>query len=285
MERPSESVVELSQSKRELLDLLLAENVETGFVFPASYSQEQLWFLDQLEPGQATYNVIRSVRLTGDLNITALEQSVREIANRHEALRTSFRPADGRPVQMISPTTVLTMPVVDVSHLGGREGGLEGGEMGRLEASRPFDLGRTPLMRVTLGKLREDEHLFVVVMHHIVSDGWSVAVFTQELMSLYESYSKGESSKLQQLEIQYADYAAWQREYLQGEVLERRMNYWKQHLEGAPPVLQLPTDRARPPVQTYRGGSQRFGTGAELLERLTWISRKEAATVYMLLMA
>src|SRR5262249_54515196 len=218
-----------------------------------SYAQQRLWFLDQLEPGSSFYNIPAARRLTGGLDRCALGLALTEICSRHEALRTSFAVVDGRPVQVISWPQPFSLPLIDLSRSPVEEREREARELAGQEAQAPFDLTRGPLIRGKLLRLGESEHVLLLTMHHIVSDGWSMRVLFQELNLLYEAYTRNEPSPLAELPIQYADYAAWQREWLQGEALDELIAYWKRQLVGAPAVLELPTDHPRPAVQSYRG--------------------------------
>ncbi len=252
---------------------------------PLSFAQQRLWFLDQLAPGNAFYNLPAVVRLTGVLDVGALERSFEALVRRHEALRTAFRAESGMPVQVISPEARVVLEVEDLSALP--EAGREAEARRRSEqlAQRPFDLTRGPLLRPTLLRMGEREHVLVLVMHHIVSDGWSMAVLVGELAGLYGAFSMGKPSPLAELPVQYADYAAWQREWLSGEVLEEQLGYWRKQLEGAPPVLELPTDKPRPAVQTYRGGYRRFQWPRELRDAVRTLAQREGATPFMVLLA
>ena len=230
-----------------------AENVfedEDVFVFPLSFAQERLWFLDQFEPGSPFYNIPTAVRLTGRLDVAALERALNEIVSRHESLRTTFATMDGEPVQVISPSLTLTLPVVDLRELPEAEREAEAMRLATEEAKRPFNLSRGPLLRASLLQLdeacpersRREEYIVLLTMHHIISDGWSIGVFIGELTTLYGAFSSGRPSPLPELPIQYADFALWQREWLQGEVLGAQLDYWKQHLDGNLGILELPTD-------------------------------------------
>ncbi|HYR11430.1 MAG TPA: amino acid adenylation domain-containing protein, partial [Longimicrobium sp.] len=225
---------------------------------PLSFAQERLWFLDRLEPGSATYNIPAALRLTGALDEAALERSLGEIVRRHGALRTVFTEVDGSPAQVVAPFGGFALPVEDLSGLGeaNREAALR--RRAREEAARPFDLSAGPLFRAALLRLGAEDHVLLLSMHHIVSDGWSMGVFFRELSALYEAYREGRESPLPELAVQYADYAVWQREQLGGEVLERQLSYWRERLAGAPELLELPIDHPRPAVQTHRGATVPF---------------------------
>ncbi|REG14197.1 amino acid adenylation domain-containing protein, partial [Archangium gephyra] len=252
---------------------------------PLSFAQQRLWFLDQLEQGSVFYNVPAVVRLRGELKTEALERSFEELVRRHEALRTTFRVENGEPVQVISEEPRLAFSVEELSALpeAGREA--EARRRSEEEAQRPFDLAQGPLLRTKLLKLGELEHVLVLVMHHIVSDGWSMGILVRELAGLYEAYSQGKSSPLAELPVQYADYAAWQRQWLSGEVLDEQLGYWRKQLEGAPPVLELPTDKPRPSVRTYRGESRHVMWPKALWKAVETLGRREGATPFMVLLA
>ncbi|GAG54265.1 unnamed protein product, partial [marine sediment metagenome] len=224
------------------------------FVLPTSFAQQRLWLLDELESGSA-YNFHSGLRLTGRINVSALEKALKEIVKRHEALRTTFRFAGGRPVQVIAEKMSLEMPLIDLSGQPKKERKVEAERLTKDEAMRRFDLAKGPLFRPLLIRLSEEEHNLLLTMHHIVCDEWSMGVFASELAALYKAYCNGEASPLPELPIQYADFAHWQREWLQGEVLENQLSYWRNQLEGVP-LLQLPTDHPRPAVQTFRGASR-----------------------------
>ena len=249
---------------------------------PPSFAQERLWFLDQWEPGSSGYNNSDAFRLTGRLNQEALERSLNEIISRHETLRTVFAVVDGRPVQVIAPTLTTTLSISDLRELPEREARAR--RLATEEAQRPFDLARGPLLRTRLLRLGEEDHVLLLTMHHIVSDGWSAGVLFRELGVLYEAFVAGRPSPLEELPIQYADYAVWQREWLRGEVLERQLSYWKEQLGGSLPVLELPTDRPRPAVQSYQGASQPVVLSKGVSERLKALSQQEGATLFMTLL-
>ena len=252
---------------------------------PLSFAQQRLWFLDQLIPDAPIYNIPLAYRVTGELNVGALEQSLSEIVRRHEALRTTFTAVDGQPIQVIAPEINLTLPVVDLREIAEAERKEEVQRLAIQEAQQPFDLTQGPLLRVKLLRLDEAEHFLLLTMHHIVSDGWSLGVLMRELGVLYEGFSTGKPASLPELPIQYADFALWQRECLSGEVLESNLAYWKQQLGGELPVLELPTDRPRPPVQTYRGARQSFELSKDLTDELNALSRREGVTLFMTLLA
>ncbi|HYO92153.1 MAG TPA: condensation domain-containing protein, partial [Pyrinomonadaceae bacterium] len=258
---------------------------EEVFVFPQSFAQQRLWFLDQMVPGNSLYNVHDAIYFTTPVNLSALRQSLNEIVRRHEVLRTTFANLDGYPVQVVNPSLELKLTLIDLSRLPAQEREDEAARLSAEEAERPFDLMRGPLLRATLLRVDADEHVLLLTLHHIISDGWSLEVFTKELSALHESFSLGQPSTLPELPIQYADFAVWQREWLRGEVLEEQLAYWRQQLADAPTTLELPTDRPRPPVQTFRGASQSLQLSAQLTASLKALSQQEGATLFMTLLA
>ncbi|HEV2852358.1 MAG TPA: non-ribosomal peptide synthase/polyketide synthase [Thermoanaerobaculia bacterium] len=252
---------------------------------PLSFAQERLWFLDQLEPGSPRYNIPVAMRLRGSLSVSAFEATFREVAQRHETLRTSFHEMHGAAVQEIAPAVPLEVPLADLSAL---PEGVREAELARLmvaEAHGPFDLGRAPLLRVRLVRLTELDHAVVATFHHIVSDGWSMGVLVREVGALYRAFVQGEPSPLPELPIQYADFAAWQRGWLTGELLEAEIEHWRRTLEGIPHALDLPADRPRPAVQGVRGGNLRVALPAGLTERLKALALDGGATLFMALLA
>ena len=252
---------------------------------PLSFAQQRLWFIEQLEPGAATYNIPGAVRLQGTLDLDALESVINEIVRRHETLRTRFEVEHGAPLQVIYHWEPRKLEMEDLTGLPRERREEEARKMLREEAAKGFDLSQGPLMRVKVLKLEEDERLVFFNMHHIISDGWSMGILISEVNRLYGAYARGEESPLEEMAIQYADYAVWQREWLQGAVLERQLAYWKQQLAGVPSLLQLPTDRPRVAVDTYHGAYERFALNQELANELKRLSRSEGATLFMTLLA
>ena len=250
---------------------------------PLSFAQERLWFLYQLEGPSATYNMPEAIRITGDLDIQALQQALSEIVRRHEVLRTSFQTVNGTPIQVIYPKVAINVNVVDLQQLEATERETVLQQQAQQEAITPFDLEIAPLIRCSLLRISTREYVLLLTMHHIVSDGWSMGVFIQELSTLYQAFCAGEPSPLPELPIQYADFAIWQRQWLSGEVLESQLNYWQQQLQDAPELLQLPTDRPRPNVQTYRGNTVSFTLNPDLIEKLQNLSRESGTTLFMTL--
>ncbi len=245
-----------------------AEHPPSGL--PLSFAQQRLWFLDQLEPNSPFYNNPVAVRLKGQLDIARLEEALNALIQRHEALRTRFVAVDGKPVAVVDAELRLKLavePAVDVE------------QQARAEALEPFDLAAGPLIRARLLRVNAAEHIALVTLHHIISDGWSTGVLVRELSALYAG------RELAPLGIQYGDFAAWQRAWLSGEVLEAQLDYWREQLQGAPPVLELATDRARPAVQSFRGSHYRFQIPAEVAGELAELSRREGVTLFMVLLA
>src|SRR5712692_354336 len=252
---------------------------------PLSFVQEQLWFLDQLGPGNANYNLYPAARLKGPLKVEALERSLNEIVRRHEVLRTTFAAVEGRPLQVITPSLTVPLSLLDLRGVPAPRREAEAQRVATEEIQQPFDLAHDPLIRSSLLRLEEQEHVVLLLLHHIISDGWSNGILLRELAALYEAFSSGKPSPLPDLPIQYADYALWQREWLQGEVLESLLAYWKQQLGGVLPVLKLPTDRPRPVIQSFRGARHTFALPRPLPQAIKALSRREEGTLFMTLLA
>jgi len=252
---------------------------------PLSFAQQRLWFFDQFEPGSPSYNLPRTVRLQGKLNIDALSASLNEIIKRHEILRTSFAIADGQPIQVISPSVNLQLPVVDLQHIPQKQREAELYRLAKEEAQTGFDLTQAPLLRAKLLQLDAEDYVILLTLHHIVSDGWSTDILIREVAALYTAFCAGKPSPLPQLTIQYADFAVWQRKWLEGEALTNQLAYWQQQLSGELPILQLPTDRPRPTVQTYAGKTLSFVLPKTLSEGLKTLSKQEGVTLFMTLLA
>ncbi len=251
---------------------------------PLSFAQQRLWFLDQLQPNSALYNIPMVLHFRGNLNQKALEQSLREICDRHEVLRTNFVTIDGQPTQIIQ-TTRETISVVDLQDLPIHEQEEKTQQLKQKQATQPFNLAKESLIRITLVVLSETEHLLLVCMHHIISDGWSIEVFIHELTSLYNAYTQNHPANLAPLPIQYADFAVWQKQWLQGDVLQSQLNYWQNQLANAPSLLSLPTDHPRPAVQSFVGTQQEFSLSPKLSQALTELSRQQGVTLFMTLLA
>ncbi|HSF42281.1 MAG TPA: amino acid adenylation domain-containing protein [Thermoanaerobaculia bacterium] len=258
---------------------------EPGEPLPLSFSQERLWFLDRLDPGTAAYNIPAALRLTGALDVPALTGSLREIVRRHEALRTRFALVDGRPGQIVEAAPRVELPVADLSGLPEAAREPEALRLAAAESAAPFDLERGPLLRATLLRLGADEHAALLTLHHIVADGWSMGLLVREVGALYPALVRGEASPLPEPEVQYADFAAWQRRWLSGERLAGLLAGWKERLAGAPAALELPADRPRPAVQTFRGGKVSFRLGEEAAAALREPARGEQLTPFMVLLA
>ncbi|MBD1908589.1 non-ribosomal peptide synthetase [Funiculus sociatus GB2-A5] len=309
---------EIAERKTEILSFLRAANVTTNATpisltpisrdrnLSLSFAQQRLWFLDQLVPNNAFYNVPAAVRLVGSLNLAALKEAFNEIVRRHEALRTTFVTVEGQPVQAIASTLTVPLPVIDLrsrsvsvgeaalkglgESLPATERETQARRITTQEAQRPFDLSKDPFLRVTLLRLDESEYVLLLVLHHIVSDGWSMGVLIRELAALYTAFASCKddqfsvSKPLPELPIQYADFAHWQREWMQGEVLETQLAYWRQQLDGIS-ILNLPTDRPRPAVQSYRGATQLLQLPKSLSKALEALSQQEGVTLFMTLLA
>ncbi len=252
--------------------------------YPLSFAQQRLWFLDRLQPGNPFYNISVIVQLKAVLNVTVLEQSFNEIVRRHQALQTAFTTVERKPMQVICPDLTLTLPVVDLRDIPEIHRAAEVQCLAIQEARQPFDLTQGPLLRVTLVQCGEQEHIMLLTMHHIVCDGWSMGVLFRELTVLYQAYSNGQPSPLPELPIQYADYTIWQRQWLQGEVLESQLTYWKKQLDNLP-ILQLPTDHPRPAVQTFQGRRQSVVLSKSLTDALKVLSQHQEVTLFMTLLA
>jgi amino acid adenylation domain-containing protein/non-ribosomal peptide synthase protein (TIGR01720 family) len=252
---------------------------------PLSYAQQRLWVLDRLDPGSALYNEVVALRVRGPLRAEVLARALEEVAARHEVLRATLHEVDGRPVQRVAESLRFNLAPDDLSALSPEAREAEVHARIRADGGVPFDLARGPLLRARLLRLAEGEHVLVLVMHHLVTDGWSSSVFFRELSALYTALLDGRESPLPPLAIQYADYAAWQRAQMTGEALERSLAYWRGRMAGAPAVVELAADRARPPVRGEAGGRVPFHLPLSLLESLRALSRREGATLFMTLLA
>lgn len=252
---------------------------------PLSFAQQRLWFLDQLEPGQAAYNIPLALRLSGALQIAPFERALSEIIRRHDILRTTYQALDAQPVQVISKFEPVALPVCDLSLLPAAVQENEIARLVREDAQRPFALAQGPVWRATLLRRHATEHVFLWNVHHIASDAWSTEVFFRELAALYTAFSNGQPSPLRDLPIQYADFAAWQRQWLTGEILESQLAYWRRQLAGAPPILELPVDRPRPAIQTFSGAFAAFSLSREITEALQQLSQQHHVTLFMTLLA
>jgi amino acid adenylation domain-containing protein len=250
-----------------------------------SFSQQRLWFFDQFEPANFVYNLLTPVSLRGKLDVSALQQAFSELVRRHEALRTTFEFHDGQPVQVIAPQYSIPLRHMELMHLPEAEREKQFRDLLREQHHQPFDLKKGPLLRITLVRLAPEDHVLVMAMHHIVTDGWSMNILVREIIALYEAYSTGGVPDLPPLPIQYADFAVWQRNWLQGDILAQQLEYWKQQLGKNPPVLELPTERPRPAVQTYAGGDFTFSFSPALSQSIKAFCRTHGLTLFMVLLA
>jgi amino acid adenylation domain-containing protein len=265
--------------------VLPTAGIEEVYILPTSFAQRRLWFLHQLEPRAAAYNMSGGFLIRGPLDADALRQSLGEVVRRHEILRTTFLLQDDEPVQAVATVGRAPLPGIDLTALVPEARERERQVVLESVASRPFDLRRGPLLRCVLLRLGEREHAFLYVMHHIVTDGWSEALFIRELATLYHDFLAGLPPSLPELPIQYGDFAQWQRDWLQGEVLERLLAYWQGHLEGASTVLDLPCDHPRPALFSYRGSAVPFTVPAEVSASLRQLQERETVTLFSLLLA
>jgi hypothetical protein len=254
------------------------------FVFPASFAQQRLWFLNQLAPSNPFYNVSTALCLTGSLNLIALKQTFNEIVQRHESLRTTFAMFEGELVQIIAPIFTVSFTTIDLQNISPTQQETAVLQLATEAAQSPFDLATGPLFKVTLLQLSETEHILLLNLHHIVADGWSIGVLIRELGTLYTAFVKNERSPLAALPLQYADFAEWQHQYLQGEVLATQLAYWRQQLSGIT-AIDLPTDRQRPAVPSYRGAKESIALSPALSEELKSLSQQEGATLFITLLA
>ena len=288
----------LSPAQRALLELRLKKNQREQTApqviaarqlksAPLSFNQQGLWLLNQLMPGESVYHTPTAARLTGVLNVSALTKALQSIVNRHDALRTVFKIVDGAPMQVIQEVELET-PLIDLTEMWEDQREAEALRILSHEARRPFDLSQGPLVRSVIVRTAEDEHILLVTMHHIVTDGWSIGIFHRELSALYDAYVSGRSASLPELPIQYPDYALWQRDWFEGEIYESQLAYWKKQFATMPPALELPSDHQRPNVQAYRafrGARQTIVLPAALARRLRVLCQKENVTLFMLLIA
>ena len=286
----------LSPAKRALLAQRLAGKVASGVRQceipkraqseppPLSFAQQRLWFLDQLVPGNSFYNIPAAIRLSVPINVATVQRSINESVRRHDSLRTTFRQVDDDPVQIIAPKIEIEVPVIDLKHLPVTNRENEAVRLATEEAIRPFDLDAGPLIRVSLLKLAELDHILLLTMHHIISDGWSMALLSHEFSTLYRAFSHGHPSRLPELPIQYADFAVWQRNRLQGDVLEKQLAYWKKQLANLP-VLALPCDRTRPATGTFRGAYKKVTVSASLVRKLRSLGQKNHCTLFITMLA
>jgi len=248
---------------------------------PLSFAQQRLWFLDRLEPGNPAYNIANALLLTGRLDIAVMARVINEIFRRHESLRTTFPTVDGRPVQLISPVVPVPLPIFDLTGIPEELRLRERERLAVQEAVRPFLLSRDPVLRVLLLRTGEEEHVLLLTMHHIVSDAWSSGLLLREWALLYNAFANGRPSPLPELEIQYADFALWQREWLEGDFKEVLLSFWRQHLAGMPPYLDLPTDRPRPSLPSFRGSVELLHLPRAVRDELAALGRSASTTLFM----
>ena len=286
-----------TEEERELLRLLLQQegldsgdwditSGETHERLPLSWSQRRLWFLDRLKPGNDFYNITLACELRGDLNVPLLERSLQEIIRRHGALRTRFVVADGEPAQKVEASIEFRLQLLDLSNAGDAENKRKQAlEIVTQESAKPFDLESVPLLRGTLIRMGEREHILGLSIHHIVVDEWSMGILQHEMVLLYSAYVQGQESPLRELPVQYGDYTLWQAQWLQGEVFLRQMEYWKKQLAGMPEVLELPTDKPRPITSEHRGSMGRAVLAGTYWEKMKSFSRQEGASVFMTVLA
>jgi len=278
---------EIDTAKRDVEGIALPPlvRVPRDRALPLSFAQQRLWFLDQLRPNDPLYNIGRAVRITGRLDLKILERSVNEIVRRHESQRTTFAEVEGQAVQIIAPELTIPLPLTDLTSTPENQREESARQRMAAEAQQPFNLNTGPLLRARIARLGPEDHVLFMTMHHIVSDAWSATVLFHELTALYDSFITGGPSPLQELTIQYADYAVWQRQALQGEALEKQMAYWRKHLAGAPPLLDLPVDRPRPATRDFRGNCHYATLPPDLAEGLRALTRHEGATLFMTMLA
>ncbi|HEX2058862.1 MAG TPA: amino acid adenylation domain-containing protein, partial [Actinomycetota bacterium] len=260
------------------------ERIPRGGYLPVSYGQEQIWFLDQLEPGTPLYNIPFDLHLEGELDRAALQRALEGLALRHEVLRMGFVAVEGQPRAFVEPEARVDLPFVDLSSLPRDQARAEALRLFDAEATTPFDLTRPPLFRGKLVSLGERDHVLLMTFHHIVYDGWTPSIIQDELSALYDAAKEGRDADLPPLPIQYPDFAQWQRAWMSGDVLERGLEFWTGHLAGAPP-LDLPTDRPRPPVQSYAGDIVSLWIDERVADRLRALSRREGVTMFTTMMA
>ncbi|MBG1266528.1 non-ribosomal peptide synthetase, partial [Nostoc sp. WHI] len=294
IDRSSPQSNSFTEQKQELLKLLLKKkgiHIEQAATIPRrtestpvqlSFAQQRLWFLNQMQEVNAVYNLASALHLTGTLNIKALEQAVNAVVERHEVLRSSFQIHNNSLVQIISPEANLNIVILDLRSQPSTE---QIEHLATLEAQLPFDLETSPLVRVTILQLKEESHVLLVTMHHIISDAWSTEIFIREITTLYQAFTQGKPSPLEELTIQYADFAHWQRQYLSGQVLETQLNYWQKQLANSPPLLELPSDRTRPAVQSFAGSTEQFQLDKQLTIKLISLSHSSGTTLFMTLLA
>jgi amino acid adenylation domain-containing protein len=292
----SDAIAQIQERKIEILKYIrdssnsnskveVIQPIPRSVNLPLSFAQQRLWFLHQLEPNNTTYHLSFALRLTGKLNVSALEQSLNAIVQRHEVLRTTFTSLNGQPIQIIKPILTLKIPVVNLHEYPIKKQEAEVLRLALQESQLLFNLEQEPLLRATLLHLSDRHYVLLFTIHHIISDGWSIGLLIKELTVLYEAFCKGKPSPLSELPIQYADFAVWQRQWLQGDVLESQLSYWRKQLEDAPRVLDLPTDRPREAIRIFRGATHSFAISQALSIALNTLSQQQKSTLFMTLLA
>ena len=289
-------IANLSPAKRALLEERLRQAGLTspnfaaiprraaGDYAPLSFAQKRLWFLNQLEPDSPAYNEARAVRLKGALDVQALEWSLNRIIERHEILRTTILSVDGDPVQRVAENRAIELPLIDLSDRVERDRDTEAQCLIKQATREPFDLSRDLMLRLMLLRVNDAEHVLLLVKHHIASDSWSSGIFWREISAFYAACSSGRSPDLEELPVQYADYAAWQQDWFQGEVLQQQLSYWRRQLDNLT-TLELPTDRSRPTVKSPGGAIRKISLPYDLSKALKLLSRKNQVTLFMTLLA
>ncbi|MHC4454088.1 MAG: condensation domain-containing protein, partial [Planctomycetota bacterium] len=297
MSNTSKRIENLSPEKRALLEKKLKEKKlatsmrksiprrENPGVAPLSYAQQRLWFLNQLEPDSPFYNISQVFRIHGTINVESLHKALNAIINRHEILRTSFKLEGEQPVQVISTKLTLDLPTINISESPGKKRETRIQNLISDFTQQPFDLTCGPLILFHLIRIDSQEHIFVVVMHHIISDGWSMGIFNRELEALYNSFCSGEPYTPQELPIQYADFSQWQRQWFKGNVMENQLDYWRKQFKNVPSLLDLPIDHQRPLIQSFRGSKKSVLLSNELTRALKALSIKKNTTLFMTLLA
>ncbi|HCQ21807.1 MAG: non-ribosomal peptide synthetase [Aphanizomenon flos-aquae LD13] len=285
----------LTNKKRDLLKLLLNKkgiNLQTETILPRpnsepaplSFGQEQLWFLSQIQDN-TTYNLPLALQISGSLNISVLEQVITEIVRRHEILRTNFQQIEGKNLQIIRPEINISLQVINLEQITAKQQLQNVQQLINQETDKIFNLSEDDLFQSTLYQLNQNSYILLLNMHHIISDGWSIGILLQELSTLYGAYLAGNKSPLPDLQIQYADYAIWQKEKFTSEIREKQLNYWKQQLADIPPLLELPTDKPRPPIQSFRGGIWEFSINSNLSQKIRTLTQQSDATLFMIMLA
>jgi NRPS condensation-like uncharacterized protein len=252
---------------------------------PASFAQQRLWFLDQLEPGTAAYNLVRAFRITGPIDVSALTSAIRAVVRRHESLRTIFESVDGEARQIILPDIDVDVPIVSLTGVAESDREKEALHIASEAGKRPFDLTRGPLLRALLVQMSQEKYLLVLAMHHIITDGWSISILFRELARCYESFTNGNEPQLPEVPLQYVEYAQWQRKYITGEVLDKQVAYWKNKLAGAQTMLELPTDYVRPETHSWHGATAELIFENDVLAALKEFAQSEGSTLFMVSMA